>query len=270
MRRKKRSAIQDEDSNPFSLSLGDLMAGLLLIFILLLSSTMLTLEDIIAEKKSQLENLDERERIKKELIVELTDKLKTYGVQIDPQTGVLRMESDLLFGTNEDELSEDGKKHLHSFIPEYARILLSKRRYREQIAQLIIEGHTDDTTSFKEDKKAAYTHNLGLSLDRAQNVAEYVFEVLFKDKDKDKDKYKEDFRRLLSVNGRSFMAPLGSYGQNIQVDGENWEDRIKKLNQTEKMRKENRRVELQFRLKDWDMYDSINQTATDEGMTIER
>ena len=262
MRRKKRSAIQDEASNPFSLSLGDLMAGLLLIFILLLSSTMLTLENIIAEKKSQLENLDERERIKKELIAELTYELKEYNVQIDPQTGVLRMESDLLFGTNEDELSEDGKKHLHRFIPEYAGILLSKKRYREQIAQLIIEGHTDDTTSFKEDKKAAYTYNLGLSLDRAQNVAEYVFEVPFA--------YKQDFRRLLSVNGRSFMAPLGSYGQNIQVGSENWEDRIKKLNQTEKMRKENRRVELQFRLKDWDMYDSINQTATDEGMTIER
>ena len=239
------------------------MAGLLLIFILLLSSTMLTLEDIIAEKKSQLENLDGREQIKKELIAELTSVLKKYDdVQIDPQTGVLRMESDLLFVTNEDELSEDGKKHLHCFIPEYAGILLSKRRYREQIAQLIIEGHTDDTTSFKEDKKAAYTYNLGLSLDRAQNVAEYVFEVPFA--------YKQDFRRLLSVNGRSFMAPLGSYGQNIQVDSENWEDRIKKLNQTEKMRKENRRVELQFRLKDWDMYDSINQTATDEGMTIER
>jgi len=262
MRRKKRSTVVHDDANPFSLSLGDLMAGLLLIFILLLSSTMLTLEDIIAEKRSQLENIDEREQIKKELIAELTHELKEYNVQIDPQTGVLRMESDLLFGTNEDELSKNGKQYLLSFIPEYARILLSKSKYREQIAQLIIEGHADNKSSFDTAKKA-YTHNLALSLRRSLRVAEHIFKTM------ETFEYDQEFRRLLSVNGRSFMVPLGSYGSIIQESEANWENKIEELNSTDKMRQQNRRVELQFRLKDWDMYTQINRVSVQE-VKIER
>ena len=60
MRRTPPKSKTLSDENPFSLSLGDLMAGLLLIFVLLLSFVMLRLENLMEEKRRELELLDDR------------------------------------------------------------------------------------------------------------------------------------------------------------------------------------------------------------------
>ncbi|MDE0504177.1 MAG: hypothetical protein OXI86_08880 [Candidatus Poribacteria bacterium] len=65
MQRRLAKSKTLSDDNPFSLSLGDLMAGLLLIFVLLLSFVMLRLENLMEEKRRELELIDVRERIKK-------------------------------------------------------------------------------------------------------------------------------------------------------------------------------------------------------------
>ncbi len=243
MRRAVRKSKTFKDENPFSLSLGDLMAGLMLIFVLLFSFAMLRLENLIEEKKSQLEHLDEREQIKKLLISRLLKELADFDVEVDPDTGVIRVKEGILFDFGKDELKQAGKEFLRLFIPKYVRVLLANPDISEHIAQVIIEGHTDNVGS--------WDHNLDLSLRRANSVAAYLFREEFGTFD-----YEEDLKRLLSANGRSFAQPIVSddtkleWKQNSTQTLRAW---IKKYNRNEEERARNRRVEFQFRLRDWDM-----------------
>ena len=221
MRRTPPKSKTLSDENPFSLSLGDLMAGLLLIFVLLLSFVMLRLENLIAEKKSQLVLINEHEQIKKLLIRSLLKELSDFNVEIDPDTGVIRIKEGILFDFGKDKLKQAGKEFLRQFTPKYVGVLLSDPFVREHIAQVIIEGHTDNVGSWE--------FNLDLSLRRANSVAAYLFTEEFGTFD-----YAEDLKKLLSANGRSFVQPIAD-------------------NNTPAGRAQNRRVEFQFRLKDWDM-----------------
>lgn len=210
------------EDNPFSMSIGDLMAGLLLIFMLLLSSTMLRLEQ---EKERQLGPFERQKQTQKNLIDELMKKFKDRA-EVDPQTGAIRIKDSVFFDSDKFTLEQRGKDFLRNFIPEYSDILLTDR-FREHLAQIIIEGHTDNLQG--------YIYNLDLSLNRAASVAKYIFSDDFGD-----FPYKEEFRKLLSINGRSFMEPRVG-------------------NETASGRAQNRRVEFKFRLKDWDTLGSIGQ-----------
>lgn len=210
------------EDNPFSMSIGDLMAGLLLIFMLLLSSTMLRLEE---EKERELGPIEKQKQIKKELIQELMEKFKGKA-EVDPQTGAIRIKDSVFFESDEFILQQSGKDFLNNFIPGYSSTLLSDR-YRDQIAQIVIEGHTDNLRD--------YAYNLDLSLNRASSVVKYIFTYEFLD-----FPHKEEFRKLLSANGRSFAEPRAS-------------------NATSSGRAQNRRVEFKFRFKDWDTLGSIGQ-----------
>lgn len=217
------------EENPFSMSLGDLMAGLLLIFVLLLAFAMLRLEGMIAQRQDQIEAMDEREFAKKRLIANLLEQLAAYDVEIDPQTGTIRIKEGILFDYDDAKLKPAGKAFLRRFIPRYAAILFSDPAVRDQIAQVIVEGHTDN--------RGSYSYNLELSLQRARSVAAYLFAPEF-----GTFPHQRELQRLLSANGRSFMEPRAS-------------------NATAAGRAQNRRVEIKFRLKDWDMVRSAEATA---------
>ena len=221
MRRTSLKSKTLTDENPFSLSLGDLMAGLLLIFVLLLSFVMLRLENLMEEKRHQLAQLDDRERVKKLLISRLLKELSDFDVEVDPDTGVIRIKEGILYDFDKYELKQEGQKFLRQFIPKYVEVLLSDPDVSEHIAQVIIEGHTDNVGSWE--------YNLLLSLRRANSVAAHLFTEKFGTFD-----HAEDLRKLLSASGRSFSQPVVS-------------------NDTEEGRAQNRRVEFQFRLRDWDM-----------------
>lgn len=212
---------QTIEDNPYGLSIGDLMASLVLIIILVLFSVLLRLEMYMEKKSSQLEAIDEQELIKRNIIAKLIKELSEYDVKIDQLTGVILIKEGVLFDFGRYDIKPSGKEFLQKFIPEYVNVLLSESSVRTQISQIIIEGHTDNI--------GTYEKNLELSLNRAKNVANYIFS------DKINNfPYKTEFQKFLSANGRSFVEPRFS---NDTPDG----------------RASNRRVEFKFRLKDWDM-----------------
>lgn len=231
------------DENPFGLSLGDLMAGLLLIFVLLLSFVMLRLENLMAEKRHQLEQLDDRERVKRLLISRLLKELSDFDVEVDPDTGVIRIMEGILFDFGKDELKQEGKAFLRQFIPKYVSVLLSEPNVSEHIAQVIIEGHTDNVGSWE--------LNLNLSLRRANSVAAYLFADEF-----GTFRHADALKKLLSANGRSFAQPIvteGTETARAPNRGHTLKDWVDTYNETEDARAQNRRVEFQFRLRDWDL-----------------
>ena len=229
------------DENPFTLSLGDLMAGLMLIFVLLFSFTMLRLEDLIKERKSQLEQLDEREQVKKLLIRRLLQELADFDVVVDPDTGVIRIKEGILFDFAKDELKQAGKEFLRLFIPKYVGVLLTDPDVSAHIAQVIIEGHTDNVGNWE--------LNLDLSLRRANSVAAYLYTTEF-----GPFHYSEDLKKLLSANGRSFAQPIVPDDSGKEpTQAHTLKEWVNRYNDTEEERAQNRRVEFQFRLRDWDL-----------------
>ena len=243
MRRNPLNSKKLTDENPFGLSLGDLMAALLLVFVLMFSFVMLRLENLMDERRNQFEQIDERELIKKLLIRRLLKELADFDVEVDPDTGVIRIKESILFDFNKDELKQAGKEFLRLFIPKYVGVLFSEPGVSEHIAQVIIEGHTDNVGSWE--------HNLDLSLRRAKNVAMYLFTEEF-----GTFRYAENLKKLLSANGRSFAQPIVSsktedkWYQNSVDPLRVW---VNQYNDTEVKRAQNRRVEFQFRLRDWDL-----------------
>lgn len=206
--------INEPDENPYGLSIGDLMANLLLVIILILTSVMLRLE-------KQYEPLNEQEKIKQIIKDKLIEELSEYDVEIDRQTGVILIREGVLFKFDDYVITPSGEAFLQKFIPEYVGILLADPIVREQVSQIIIEGHTDN--------KGTYRYNLELSLNRAKSVANFIFSEKIGD-----FQYKNELQKILSANGRSYVEPRGT-------------------NLTEEGRAKNRRVEFKFRLMDWDM-----------------
>lgn len=179
---------------------------------------------------SQADQIQQIVGIRSQLIEELNRELSESQIQIqaDPLTGAIAFESTVLFQKDSDELSEEGKAFFRSFMPVYLDVLLSDR-FRENIAEIIIEGHTDQSGS--------YLHNLELSQNRSGSVAEYI---LAEDCDFLDPATIADLRSLVTVNGCADRDPV--YGSDGQVDPE-----------------ASRRVEIKFRLKDQEMIQEMDE-----------
>lgn len=161
----------ETDKNPFALSIGDLMAGLLFIFILLLTATMLKIQTK-SDKEAAI--TQEYDRIKTQLYIDLQkefkDSLKVWNAEIDStQLSVRFQEPSTLFDFARDDLKPRFKAILDDFFPRYIS-LLNAPKYRENIEEIRIEGHTDTS--------GEYFTNMKLSQDRTRTVLEYCFKLL--------------------------------------------------------------------------------------------
>ena len=161
--------VEEEADNSASwLSVGDLMSGLLMIFALLLMVTLTQLSDAVEQSK--------KSRIV--VIKALTDAMQSQGInaEVDPVTGDVSIVDSILFDIQDARLKKDGASFLDRFVPVYSGVLFSRPEITEQITRVVIEGHTSSDGD--------YSYNMGLSLDRAQNVVSYLAKLDFDDKDK--------------------------------------------------------------------------------------
>lgn len=173
------------DENPFSLSLGDLMAGLLLIFVLLLSFVMLDLME--KEKRDNEINkrlleiftdyVKLREKLYEDLENEFQEDLQRWNAVLDREKLSVRFrEPNVLFEQGEAEVQFAFKKILDDFFPRYIRIL-KHPDYVNEIAEIRIEGHTSSEWSELVSKENAYILNMELSQDRTRSVLQYVLQI---------------------------------------------------------------------------------------------
>jgi chemotaxis protein MotB len=249
-RRKRRP--EDEETS-YWLSYSDMMAALLLIFILIISFTMLQAkgqyeskeqelaeqQEIISQQEEQLsqqqEELDRVMGIRSDLVEALRDEFEDsdLNVSVDSKTGAITFDASVLFDVGNSELKDEGKEFLESFIPRYCSVLLSSQ-YKDYVSEIIIEGHTDTN--------GTYLYNLELSQQRAFSVATFCLTentgVLSKEEI-------ETLRSVLTANGRSYSNPI--YNEDGTVD-----------------MSASRRVEFKFRLEDEEMIDEMIQILEEE------
>ena len=178
MRRTLRESKTIADENPFSLSLGDLMAGLLLIFVLLLSFLML---DLMEKKKSQQERVEKyqllREKLYLDLKREFQNDLQKWKAVLDRENLSVRFrEPKVLFDQGKSEVQFAFKEILDDFFPRYIRILRQKQ-YMNEISEIRIEGHTSSEWSGEISQEDSYILNMELSQNRTRSVLQYVLSI---------------------------------------------------------------------------------------------
>ena len=194
MRNRSPIDTEEREDNAFSLSTGDLMAGLLFIFILLLMGALLQVQ----EKAEQDEEIVRRyDQVKTQLYIDLEeefkDDLKVWRAEIDSTTLCVRFqEPSMLFDNNMSTLKDNFKVILTDFFPRYIDVL-TKPEYRDNIEEIRIEGHTDSN--------GEYFHNMQLSQDRTRAVLQYCMGLL------DSSKI-EWSRTLITANGLSSSHPI--------------------------------------------------------------
>lgn len=226
--RRYRSQYISEEQSSYWMSYSDLMAALLLMFALLLMVSILD-NQLAVEEKDRL--IEEMIGVKTKIIEELVKAFEDSNLEmeVDPQTGAIRFSGGVFFETDSSTISLQGRKYLEQFIPKYIGILLSPQ-FKDEIAQIIVEGHTDT--------QGGYLYNLRLSQNRALSVVQEIFKEDFP-----QFEHQEELKKVITANGRSYSVPVVDQQGNIIAD-------------------QSRRVEFKFRLKDEELIEQIQQLVT--------
>lgn len=195
--KKKQTAYMSQEENAYALSTGDLMAGLLFIFILLLMGALLQVQ----EKAEQDEEVVRRyDKIKTQLYIDLQDEfkedLKVWRATIDSSLCIRFQEPAMLFDNNKAILKPLFKDILNDFFPRYIEVLV-RPEYKDNIVEIRIEGHTDSN--------GEYFHNMELSQNRTRSVLEYCFGLMT-------DAQIEWAKSLITANGLSSSQPILIHG----------------------------------------------------------
>lgn len=192
------------------------------------------------ELKGSKDQIDKIIGVKAEVIEALKQEFESSGtsVDIDTETGAMVLNSNIMFGFNEDVLTDDGKAVLDSVLPTYCGVLLNEK-YLPYVAEILIDGYTDN--------KGTYEYNLSLSQKRSLAVANRLLEIASGFLD---EEGVATLQSKLTVNGHSMNNLI--LDENGEVDAE-----------------KSRRVEIKFRLKDEEMLSSLSEILEDTGDSVE-
>ncbi len=193
------------------------------------------LNKLEAMMSEQQQKLDDIIGVRAELIEELKEEFEDSDlrVAVDEKTGAITFDASILFDYNKSVLKDSGKEFLGKFLPKYADVLLSPE-YRDNISEILIEGHTDP--------EGKYLFNLELSQKRALAVAEYC---LGDNSDIVSEDQLEELRDLISATGRSYSSPVLDEEGEVDMEA-------------------SRRVEFLFRLKDEEMVREMIEILSSE------
>lgn len=208
------------------------------------SSLMLQQQAALDEQEqlmiAQQQKIEQIIGVKADLIADLKQQFdaSNLNVIIDEANGSIALDSNILFGYNENILTEEGNSMLGELLPVYCTVLMTPA-YQEYLAEISIDGYTDTDGD--------YLYNLQLSQERALAVANYLFSIA--------DEFLNDeemtsLRGKLTANGHSWSNPVYTESGEINMDA-------------------SRRVEIKFRLKDEEMINEMKQILDTTSITVD-
>lgn len=161
------------------ISISDLMAGLMMIFLFVAISYMNSLQIRANQiKRVAIAYQELQADLYSDLYDEFKDDLKTWDAEIERETLSIRFnEPDVLFVINSSEVRSRFKRILREFFPRYLNIMYSPK-YKDSIEEIRIEGHTSSEWNRAVDKQTAYILNMELSQDRTRSVLEYCLNLI--------------------------------------------------------------------------------------------
>ena len=206
------------------ISISDMFAGIMMVFLLLAIAFMFVSQKQSAEllrKNKELAELNEQMsgilRAYSDLQLKINDDLNTefggelgkWNASIDENNTIRFNNIEAIFESGSAEIRGDFKAILREFFPRYMGII---NKYRDDIEEIIIEGHASNTWRGASSVNDSFIFNAGLSQNRALNVMRYCFLNATKG---------DEQRWLMGVlhsNGMSFSRQLDSEAKSRRVE----------------------------------------------------
>ncbi len=160
-------------------SVSDLMAGLMMIFLFISVSYMMQVNTERAQIKDVAVTYSRlQSNLYDDLLNEFTEDLKKWNAEIDRETLSVRFkEPDVLFERGKSNLKVEFVEILKDFFPRYVSIIGSNK-YKGDIEEIRIEGHTSSEGLTKyQTEQQAYLYNMKLSQDRTRSVLKYILSL---------------------------------------------------------------------------------------------
>ncbi|GLS27196.1 flagellar motor protein MotB [Marinibactrum halimedae] len=170
------NAISDSGEESSWVSVADLMAALMMVFlcisVAMMRSVMVEREKIRTIAMSYKEN---QLAIYESLTEEFGHDLPRWGAFIDRETLTIAFnQSDTMFETGKAQLSTAYQDVFTEFFPRYMKVLSP---YTDSIEALRIEGHTNSQWGTSDNVGDSYFNNLRLSQERARSVLKFVYSL---------------------------------------------------------------------------------------------
>ena len=189
------------EENEHWISVSDLMAGLMMIFLFI---AVIYINDVQKEK-NRIEKIavtwnETQEKLYQSLNNEFKEELPKWGALLDKDTLSIRfIEPSILFDTGEYTPNSKFQFILRDFFPRYIDVL---DQFRDDIAEVRIEGHTSSAWRGAKDETEAYFKNMRLSQGRTRAVLEFCLGI---DSIKDKTGW---VKSTITANGLSSSKPV--------------------------------------------------------------
>ena len=165
----------DQNDESQWLPISDLMSVLMMVFMLIAISYMVK----VSEEKEKIEEVAiTYQKLQNDLYEDLNEEFKAdlekWDAVIDKNSLSVRFKSpDILFSVGSSNLKKKFKTILSDFFPRFIKILHNDK-YRNDVEEIRIEGHTSKYWREQTPEDKAYIYNMKLSQDRTRNVLEYV------------------------------------------------------------------------------------------------
>ena len=211
--RKNVALPEESPGDNFTVSISDLMSGLLAIFILILSYFILSFSQATAQ-------LTANDAKRSELLETIHDELETEGIKvtIDNQHGILRISEGILFDVGLADIKPQGR----TVIQKIGRVMettLTSEEFQGSVETIFIEGHTDNIPI----NNGIFPSNWELSAKRAINT----WLTMSNANPKLLTLYNNKEQNIFSVSGYAETRPIAD-------------------NKTDAGRRENRRIDIRF------------------------
>jgi hypothetical protein len=188
-----RRAIQDEAEKPFWISFSDMMTALMVLFLVVMTVTLLAVTHTI----SQAERMKQaRDAEINKLMAKLRESSRDFpGITLKGNT--IDFGDQARFDTDSNRLTREQALHLRAFVPSVLKIARDPLG-KKWLKRVVVEGYAD--------RRGTYLHNLGLSMQRSERV---LCALLAMPEPQEKALSPEDCRlieQLFLVGGASFNS----------------------------------------------------------------
>ena len=170
----KELNIKNDDESQW-LPISDLMSVLMMVFLLIAVSYMLK----VYQEKAKIEEVaitynKLQNELYNDINKEFKEDLKRWNAIIDKTSLSVRFKApEILFSDGSADIKNDFKLILNDFFPRFTEILYSEK-YKNEIEEIRIEGHTSSKWQLNTPENVAYIKNMELSQSRTKNVLNYI------------------------------------------------------------------------------------------------
>jgi outer membrane protein OmpA-like peptidoglycan-associated protein len=157
LRLPRRRTTQDDAEKPFWISFSDMMTALMVLFLVVMTVTLLAVTHTVSQAESMKAQRDAE--INK-LMTKIQEASQDFpGITLKGNT--IDFGDQARFDTDSNRLTREQAQHLRAFVPSVLKIARDPLG-KKWLKRVVVEGYAD--------QRGTYLHNLDLSMQRSERV----------------------------------------------------------------------------------------------------